>query len=215
MTGLYLLERSGEPFSEALAKKLPPWRQERLAALKNPTARQESLCAGLLLACALERHGLDPALPVALLPAGKPVFSGRANAFFSLSHSGRYVLCAISDRPVGADVQQMRPVNPSIWRRFHPDEQAWLSMLPEQERQAGLFRLWTRKEAWVKAVSADRVLSLSEADVIHGLQGLRFRDYAPPGGYAAAICGADAALPDTLTTISARELAAGTEEENT
>ena len=47
----------------------------------------------------------------------------------------------------------------------------------------------------MKAVSDERMLSLAEADVIHRLPGLFFRDFDLPGGCAAAICGAEADIP--------------------
>ena len=209
MTRLYRTETGAAPLPESLAETLPRWRRERLCAVKNPTARRESLCAGLLLSHVLRLHGLDPDEPVTVLPAGKPVFAGREDVFFSLSHSGGQVLCALSDRPVGADVQQVREARLTVARWFHPEERRWLDSLPAEERQAGLFRLWTRKEAWVKAVSAERMMSLSEADVIHGLPGLYFRDYAIFGGCAAAICGADFAQPDKIHEIPLQELLAG------
>ena len=198
MTGLYLYDRAGEdPIPESAAARLPSWRRERYDRLRRPEARQEALIAGLLYRCAMGRRGLEPDAEVRLLPAGKPV---REDGFFSLSHSGRYVLCAVSDGPVGADVQERRSVRDGLSRFFHPAEQARLASRPEE-----LFRVWTRKEAWVKAVSAERTLSLAEADVLDTVPGLSFRDYELPGGYAAALCGADPDLPDP-TPVTRAEL---------
>ena len=99
----------------------------------------------------------------------------------------------------------------STARRFHPAERAWLEQQPEDVRTEAFFRLWTRKEAWVKAVSADRMLTLSETDVIHPIEGLSFRDHTLAGGCPASLCGADAALPENIIVISPSELLAGTE----
>lgn len=208
MTKLYAFDCEDEPLPEQLAVRLPAWRLERFERLKNAQARQESLSAGLLYAYAMRSNALDPEAPVTILPAGKPV---REDVYFSLSHSGRYALCAVGDGPVGADVQIQRPIRLSVSRRFHPDEQAWLARQPENERQEALFRLWTRKEAWVKAVSGQRMLTLSEADVLHPMPELYFRDYSLPGGYAAALCAADADLPNETQYITRRQLLAGTE----
>lgn len=209
MTEIFVFDRDGGELPETAARLLPLWRRERREALKNEKAREESLAAGLLFAAAMKQRGLtDGEMDrVTLRPAGKPVLTARGDVWFSLSHSGRYVLCAVSGRPVGADVQQMRETRRSLMRRFHPAEREWLSRQPEEERNAALFRLWTRKEAWVKAVSDERMLSLSEADVIHGLPGLFFRDYMLPGGYAAALCGETGPLPG-LTEVSWEELLA-------
>lgn len=211
MTALYACVTDGF-LPDGAHTLLPAWRRERMEKIRNPDGRRESLCAGLLLSYALRRHGMDPMEPVKLLPAGKPVLSGHKDMFFSLSHSGKYVLCAVGGHSVGTDVQEARPVNMSIARRFHPSEQAWLFSFPEEERYKALFRLWTRKEAWVKAVSGDRMLTLSEADVIHPVPGLYFRDYTLAGGYAAALCCFDPALPEEITEISTPALL-GKEEE--
>ena len=194
MTDIYILDRSGAAPPVDAAALLPPWRRERYERLKNENARTESLWAGLLYACALRRRGLDPASPVEVLPAGKPVLRDVESAFFSLSHSGRYVLCAVGPLPVGADVQELRPVRRSIAGRLHPAERARLEALPAGEWEAAFFRVWTRKEAWVKAVSRERMLSLSEADVLAPLPGLHFRDFTLPGGFAAAVCAGEAAF---------------------
>lgn len=205
MTELYVLDRSDAPIPAAAEARLPSWRKQRLAPLKNESARQESLAAGLLYAYAAGRRGLSPDEPVTILPAGKPVFAGRNDMFFSLSHSGRFVLCAFGDAPVGADVQQMRRYRPGIMKRFSPGEQAWLSSLPEEARPAAFFRLWARKEAWVKAASGSRMLSLSETDVIRPLPGWFFFDMIPAGGYTAALCSSDPA-PPAVFLLSSDEL---------
>ncbi len=208
MTRVYLFCREGTPLPVSAASLLPSWRRERLERLRRPESRQESLSAGLLYAFALRAWGADPGREVTFLPAGKPILAGRQDAFFSLSHSGDYAMCAVSGRPVGADVQQERPVKLSLARRFHPREQEWLSRLPEQERQAAFFRLWTRKEAWIKAESGERALSLAEADVIHTLPGRYFRDYELPGGFHAAVCCGENDIAEPVT-VGRQELLTG------
>ena len=195
MVRAYLWDRAAGDPPESAAELLPPWRRERLDRLKNENARAECLCAGLLYARAMEAWGVDPAEPVVLLPAGKPVLRDRRDVHFSLSHSGRYVLCAVSTAPVGADVQERRRVNPSIARRFCPGERARLDVLPPEAWEEAFFRLWARKEAWVKAVSGDVFLALDACDVYGPVPGLRFRDETLPGDCFAAVCASDADIP--------------------
>lgn len=198
MTKVYVLNRGEEIFEDALIRGLPPWRRERTEKLRNEASRQESLAAGLLWVRAMEDWGADPLAPVDVLPAGKPMFAGGGGPRFSLSHSGQYVLCAVGNDALGGDIQQMRKVNLSIARRLHPGEQAWLAEQPEENRPAEFFRLWARKEAWVKAESGERMLSLSESDVIHGLPDWNFWDYTLPGGYRAAVCAREKGVPEFI-----------------
>ncbi len=199
MTELYLFDRqNADVLPEKAADLLPAWRRERFDRLRRPEARQEALIAGLLYRRAMVRRGLDPEADVEMLPAGKPV---RSDVFFSLSHSGRYVLCAVSDGAVGSDVQECRAVRDTVERFFHPAERVHLA-----EHPGDFFRLWTRKEAWVKTVSGERMLSLAETDVLHPGPALHFRDYVLPGGYAAAVCGEEASLPEPILVARAELL---------
>ena len=84
--------------------------------------------------------------PVERSPRGKPFFPDEPVKCFSLSHSGGYALCALSDGPVGADIERFVP------RRGRLFETA----LSQGEKAAfdgtwaDFFRLWTLKESWVK-----------------------------------------------------------------
>ncbi len=87
-------------------------------------------------------------------PGGKPFLADAAHAHFNLSHCDGLVACAVSrDVAVGVDVEPTdRDVPVEIADRyFAPAERAWLSGLPEAERGLGFLRLWTLKEAVIKA----------------------------------------------------------------
>ena len=79
---------------------------------------------------------------------GKPELPGGPQ--FSLSHhSGSFAVLAVSDAPMGVDIEPVTARKPIIPRRFLlPDELEWLGEDPSPERFA---RLWTRLEAALKA----------------------------------------------------------------
>ncbi len=189
MTEVYILKNDAAALPEEEASRLlPRWRRRRLERLRYAPAREASLGAGLLWRYVMERHGIHPEEPVRFLQAGKPVFAQRDDLHFSLSHSGPYAMCAISDQGVGVDIQQIKPVHMSIARRFHFKERDWLAEQPHEGQNHAFFRIWTRKEAWVKAVSHDQLLSLDEEDVIHGAPGWQFGEYQLEDEYVAAVC---------------------------
>ncbi|MEV7597964.1 4'-phosphopantetheinyl transferase superfamily protein [Kitasatospora sp. NPDC089797] len=81
---------------------------------------------------------------------GKPAVVDASGLHFSLSHSGELALLAVAPRPVGVDVELVRSGRDvdRLSRRFFP--------CPERELVArggrpAFARLWTRKEACVKA----------------------------------------------------------------
>ena len=78
---------------------------------------------------------------------GKPEFAGKDGCWLSLSHSGGYALCALSDEgPVGVDIEVVRP------HRDRLPEYA----LSENELEGfdgsweEFARIWTLKESWCK-----------------------------------------------------------------
>lgn len=87
--------------------------------------------------------------------AGKPELVGLAEPpAFNLAHSGHWGVCAVVGRgEVGVDVET---INPSLdYARlarsfFSAAENQWLHNCPESRRRRCFFRIWTRKEAWLK-----------------------------------------------------------------
>ena len=70
---------------------------------------------------------------------------------FNLSHSGDYVVCAVGDGEVGADIQKWVPYKERTAERFFaPTEWKLLQELPASQRTELFYRLWGRKEAYGK-----------------------------------------------------------------
>ena len=91
-------------------------------------------------------------LDIAANENGKPYLTAVPTVHFSLSHSAAWAVCAVSDHPVGVDIQQCRSFKPNIADRFfHPDEVRYLSSLSPAERENAFYILWALKESYVKA----------------------------------------------------------------
>ncbi len=95
------------------------------------------------------------ALPFAEDPNGKPRLAMPQAIAFNLSHSAGLALIAVGGtQPLGVDVEDVKPV-PEMEgvaeSHFAADERAALFALSEPERLAAFYRIWTRKEAYVKA----------------------------------------------------------------
>ena len=92
-------------------------------------------------------YKLDPRPTFIYNEHGAPSLPG--GPYFSLSHSKRGIAVAISDEPIGIDIEAIRPLSEGLVQRaMNPQEQAQIAAAanPEQE----FIRLWTRKEAYVK-----------------------------------------------------------------
>lgn len=118
------------------------------------TSRQQSFTASLLLdeAIRLCCPSVPRPLDIAANENGKPYLTAAPDVHFSLSHSAAWAVCAVSDHPVGVDIQQCRSFKPNIADRFfHPDEVQYLSSLSPAERENAFYTLWALKESYVKA----------------------------------------------------------------
>ena len=111
------------------------------------TSRQQSFTASLLLdeAIRLCCPSVPRPLDIAANENGKPYLTAAPDVHFSLSHSAAWAVCAVSDHPVGVDIQQCRSFKPNIADRF------FLSSLSPAERENAFYTLWALKESYVKA----------------------------------------------------------------
>ncbi|MCZ8044023.1 MAG: 4'-phosphopantetheinyl transferase superfamily protein [Beijerinckiaceae bacterium] len=69
----------------------------------------------------------------------------------SLATRAGVVAVALAHRPVGVDVEAVDDSAPPIGV-LHPDESAWLFAQPPESRALAFARLWSAKEAYVKAL---------------------------------------------------------------
>ena len=68
---------------------------------------------------------------------------------WSLSHKGTAVAAVTASRPIGIDLEIVRPCNPGLYQRIADDREWALAGAVNPEL---FFRIWTAKEAVLKAV---------------------------------------------------------------
>ncbi len=135
---------------------LGPDERARAARFRRPEDRRRFVAAHVALREILGGClGLAPGrVRLVAGPGGKPRLPA-GPLRFSLAHSGALALCAVArGREVGVDVERVRgdiDVAALARRFFSPPEVAELEALPAAERTGGFYRLWTLKEAYLKA----------------------------------------------------------------
>ncbi len=78
---------------------------------------------------------------------GKP-FAVGIDVHFSISHSGDVVLCAVSEKEIGADIEKIRSIRLDAAKKFSGENE--LKYI--NENQNGFFEIWTLKEAYFKCI---------------------------------------------------------------
>ena len=101
-----------------------------------------------LLAAAVKRHwGWTECPELRRSERGKPEFAGVEGRWLSLSHSGGYALCALSeDGPVGVDIEAVRPHRERL-PQYALNEKELAEFDGSWENFA---RIWTLKESRCK-----------------------------------------------------------------
>ena len=177
MISLFIADVSGLDIDACLAS-VSPQRKEKTLRLKNDDDKRRSLGVELLLEKAAGRSDY------ALTENGKPFFPD-GGAYFSLSHCGKYAVCAVSGVPVGADIELARDNALRLAERFFmPDEAALVERSPTPE--AEFCRLWTLKESYIKAAGL-RLGDVRTFSVVRGVEGYSFGS-AGIGEYRIGYC---------------------------
>ena len=79
-------------------------------------------------------------------PLGKPYFPD-SDLHFSISHTDRHVFCALSDRPIGIDAEELtRQINPKLAEKLlSPTEKTQYDAAADKQR--ALLTFWVLMEA--------------------------------------------------------------------
>jgi len=151
-----------------LTEHLDPEEKLRAERFIPPQVRRRFICARGSLREILARWvDLLPArLRFAYTDRGKPSLDPPGDLRFNLSHSHERALVGLTwGREVGVDLEALRQGQDlrGLARRFfsEPERQA-LGRVPDPDFRREFLRIWTRKEAWLKARGTGLALPLED-----------------------------------------------------
>lgn len=156
MTEIYFVNTDNYSLKELNISSLPDTRRAKINRLVHESDKLASACAGLLFNKFIGDKDLK------LNEYGKPYSDEK---FFNISHSGNYVIIAVSDFEVGCDVELKRELEYERLGKivFHENE---LKKLSETEDKRSLFfKLWTSKEAFIKCLGEGFHFKTTELDL--------------------------------------------------
>lgn len=120
-------------------------RRERVSRLKLNDDKKRTLSGEMLI----KKHFGDDAI-IEIGDKGKPYLKNKKGEF-SVSHSGDYVLLAVSDEKIGADIECIREINENITKKIcTPEEAEFVNSSKGTDKNLRLLLIWTFKEAFFK-----------------------------------------------------------------
>jgi len=132
---------------------------------------------------------------------GKPSIENIPDFHYNISHSGNWIVCATGEFEVGIDVQEIKPIELDVAKRFFT-KQEYIQLLSknETEKLSFFYELWTLKEAYVKALGNGLSIPLNSfsieitdsmytclSNVVENKK-LEFMQYTIGEGYKTAVC---------------------------
>lgn len=155
-------------------EKMDSTRREKVLSCKHEMDRRRSLLAGILLHFGVENN------------------RDAKQIFYSISHSGEYVICVLSDRRVGIDIEtKFRGVFASgneaqmdkiAKKCLTMGEEIQYLTTDEEKRADILLQYWTRKESYSKAIGKGLALDFATIDT-QKMDALYWSDWLEEGYY--------------------------------
>ena len=104
-------------------------------------------------------------LKISRTAQGKPYLADYPELSFNLSHTGDYVLFAVTrEAQLGVDIEVCKAranLAGLVAKCFAKQEQAYWAQLPKSDQVPAFYHFWTQKEAFVKATGAGIALGLN------------------------------------------------------
>lgn len=151
-----------------------------------PKAEQHSHAHKLLSEC-LKPYNIEYSENTVIIKNkyGKPSLAEKPDIKYNISHADGISACIVTDRECGIDCENVRQFRPNVMKRaFSESETELVLSAPETERDLLFFRLWTLKEAYIKAIGTGLSYPMKKAcfsfenNVINSdIQGYEFKQY--------------------------------------
>ena len=139
--------------------RLTPSRKARIRQLRRAEDKKRSLAAEALVYHLLRKHWGITCAQLHSRSSGEPYLTG-CPLHVSISHCDQVVACAVSQVPVGIDVERIQPIDPGVCRYacvaeemeyvFRGTQPLDREKIRDTDTLQRFFEVWTAKEAYFK-----------------------------------------------------------------
>ena len=134
---------------EELLPLLPKWRLDKAMSYRFDIDKFQCAKSFLMLEDMLREHcGLAVCPEFSYDSHGKPYFRDYSEIFFNISHCHRGIACAVMDKPVGIDIEEIQYDEDLAKVIFNPEELA--AVRSADEPAVKFTEFWTLKESLLK-----------------------------------------------------------------
>lgn len=170
-----------------------------LISTRQVPRSEQRIHAHSLLGQCLKEYGIDyvyDETPLLFGEHGKPSLAEHPGLHYNISHADGIAAAMVSEFECGIDCERVRPYSKSVFKRCYSEaEHRAVEAAPENERDMLFFKLWTLKEAYVKALGKglsfplrNAEFSLDGDDILTELSGCTFSQYIITGEFIVSLC---------------------------
>ncbi|MDY3829048.1 MAG: 4'-phosphopantetheinyl transferase superfamily protein [Clostridium sp.] len=182
-----------------LYSALSSYRQEKIERFRFRKDKNLSLGAGVLIDVMLREFNLfEKNMTYSLGENEKPTFSEYKDIHFNVSHSNNKVICAVSSKEVGCDIEKISPIDINIAKKFFLNSE-YEYIKKSKNQEDAFYLLWTLKESFMKITGLGMSLPLNSFEIsitdddITVSQNLNnsnyyFHEYECVDGYKISVC---------------------------
>lgn len=128
-------------------------KQERISRFRYPNDVKRTLYGDVLIRYLVKQKLMIPnnQMEFGQNEYGKPFLKGYPVFHYNISHAGNWVICAVSSQPIGVDIEEIKPIDLEIAKRyFARSEYNSIISNPADRRQTIFYHFWTAKESYIK-----------------------------------------------------------------
>ena len=97
---------------------------------------------------------------------GKPYLRDYPNRHYNISHKKGVIICAVSDEPVGVDIERVKKFDKRVAERFFTQNEQTYIFADKRNQDQRFAQIWTRKEAYVKWTGKGMMIPFKSFDVL-------------------------------------------------
>lgn len=97
---------------------------------------------------------------------GKPYLRDYPNVHYNISHTRGVIVCALSDKPVGVDIEKVKSFNSRIVGRFYTKNEQDYVYATQDGQEDRFTEIWSKKEAYVKWLGLGLAMHFDSFDVL-------------------------------------------------
>lgn len=191
-------------------------KQQRINAFRDRRDSQLVLMADLLIRAVACRYLSikNDYLDFRINEYGKPYIYGSNYFYYNLSHSGRWVVCAVNHDQVGIDIEEIVPIELDIAQNYlSKKEITYIVKKPEVERAEAFYVILTLKESYIKAMGYGlsknlnsftvKIISKNSATItkLSGNSSAFLRQYKIDEGYRLFLCAFENCFPEQIQLV--------------